>query len=109
MNHNTGELFAGEVCDPVQNNIVVVTLPSGTNVGVCDWILPGWQDAQNTTGPFNHMNTLTAPFQIKNGYAMIIKNSKVISVYGETVNPVTNSHSQTGIRTSKRMTSIIQI
>jgi len=65
MNCNTGQLHAAKVCDPVQSNIVAVTLNTGVNVGMSDWILPSWQDAQNTTGPFNHNNTLTMPFEIK--------------------------------------------
>jgi hypothetical protein len=102
MNYKTGVLVAAEVVDPVELNVVVVTLKNGVKVGMCDWILPSWQDAQNTTGPFNHMNTLTQPFQVKNGYAMVIKNSKVISVYGDTVNPNTNTHCQLGDRASIR-------
>jgi len=103
MNYNTGTLVAAEVVDPVQNNVVVVTLTNGTNVGICDWILPSWQDAQNTTGPFNYLNTLTKPFEIKNGYAIVINNSKVTTVYGDTLQPITNSHSQLSGRIYKRL------
>lgn len=106
MNLTTGQLVAAEVSDPVENNIVEVTLPSGLKVGMCDWILPSWSDVQNTTGPFNHLNTLTEPFQLKNGYLMVINNSKVITVYGETVNPIVNTHSQLGERSSKRLASV---
>jgi hypothetical protein len=105
MNYNTGQLYAAEVCDPIQSNIVAVTLNTGVNAGMSDWILPSWQDVQNTTGPFNHNNTLTMPFEIKNGYALVINNGKVNSVYGNTVNPVTNSHSQTGSRFTTRSKS----
>lgn len=101
MNFNTGQLFAGEVCDPVQSNVVLITLSNGVNVGLSDWILPSWQDAQNTKGPFNYLNTLTSPFEIKNGYAMIIKNSNITSIYNNS-KPLANSHSQIGTRHSKR-------
>ena len=92
-------------CDPVESNVVVVTLADGTMVGMSDWILPTWQNADNIKGPFNHLNTLTEAFQVKNGYLMQIKHSKVNIVYGETVN--TTSHSQTGLRTSVRLKSVI--
>jgi hypothetical protein len=75
-----------------------------------DWILPSWQDVQNTKGPFNHLNTLTAPFQIKNGYSMQIKNSRVSTIYGDITAgaaSVTNSHCQTGPRASTRLNSVI--
>ena len=106
MNNNTGMLYASEVCDPVQSNVILINLPNGINVGLSDWILPAWQDVQNTTGPFNRTNTLTAAFQIKNGYAIVIKNSRVTSVYDEATNPTTYSHSKIGERFSKRMSSI---
>jgi hypothetical protein len=106
MNNNTGILYASEVCDPVQSNIILINLPNDVKVGLSDWIMPAWNNIQNTTGPFNRMNTLTAPFQIKNGYAIVIKNSKVTSVYGDTVNPTTYSHSKLGERFSKRMSCI---
>jgi hypothetical protein len=109
MNYNTGLLVAAEVADPVEYNVVVVTLLNGTKVGMSDWILPSWQDAQNTTGPFNHLNTITAPFQVKNGYAMTMKSTKVIFIYGETPNPVTNSHSQAGGRSATRVNATINM
>jgi hypothetical protein len=108
MNYNTGLLIASEVCDPVENNVVVVTLPNGTKVGMSDWILPSWQDVQNTRGPFNHLNTLTAPFQIKNGYAIQIKNSRITAIYGDNNNKSTViSHSLAGKRSRMRLNSVI--
>lgn len=102
MNYKTRILVAAEVSDPVQGNVVVVTLANGVKVGMSDWILPSWQDAQTTIGPFNHLNTLSQAFQVLNGYAMIIKDSKVITVYGDIVNPKALSHSQESIRTATR-------
>ena len=107
MDRTTGILYASEVCDPVQSNIVVVSLKTGIHIGMSDWILPSWQDIQNTSGPYNHLNTLTAPFQIKNGYAMQIKNSKLTTVYGDIEDPVTNSHSQRGERSARRLNLVI--
>jgi len=86
MHYFSGLLVAGEVCDPVQSNVVVITLANKVKVGLSDWVLPSWQCAQNTTGPFNHLKTLTAPFQVKNGYVMAIKNSRITNAYGMTAN-----------------------
>ena len=83
-------LFASEVCDPVESNAVTVSVlvsPASSgysttqkkfvqipavyqNVGCSDWILPEWSNPQGK-GPFNHLNTLKAPFTLdKGGYAI---------------------------------------
>jgi hypothetical protein len=79
--------YAQEACDPIQNNVVVlnvqlcapisvynaidkkfVTTPAvKALVGFSDWILPAWSDPQETKGPFNHLNTLSAPFTLDTG------------------------------------------
>ena len=85
LNPATGVLFAGEVGDPVESNTVVVTLPPNVKVGMSDWILPAWKDIQSV-GPYNHLNTLTAPYKVdKNGYVMIIRNGVYNYVFGSTV------------------------
>ncbi len=71
----TGTLWAAEVADPVENNIIVVTLADGTQVGLSDYVLPAWRDNGATNGPFNKTNTLTKPFTIHNGYAVVIRQS----------------------------------
>lgn len=108
MNNDTGVLFSSEVSDPVESNVVVVTLPNNVKVGMSDWILPSWSNVQNKIGPFNHLNTVTAPFQIKNGYAIVIRNAKVTNVYGESITPNTNSHSHTGIRHLARVAGMVK-
>lgn len=82
---NNGVLWAAEFCDPVQNNIYTITIPGGTKVAMSDYILPNWTvpDATISMGNFNKMNTLTAPFTVKNGYAIQLKNYRVVTVYGE--------------------------
>jgi len=83
-------LFASETCDPVESNAVTVSVlvsPASSgystiqkkvvqtpavyqNVGCSDWILPAWSDPQ-ANGPFNHLNTLKAPFTLdKGGYGI---------------------------------------
>lgn len=84
-------LFASEVCDPVESNAVTVSVlvsPASSgysttqkkvvqipavyqNVGCSDWILPEWSNPQAKKGPFNHLNTLKAPFTLdKGGYGI---------------------------------------
>jgi hypothetical protein len=83
-------LFARETCDPVQGNVVVVDIvlaaskkvynmlarktvvipPVIQKIGLSDWVLPSWGNPHGK-GPFNHLNTLQAPFTIdKNGYGI---------------------------------------
>lgn len=86
------KLIAAETGDPVQGNIVPVTLtippksaltysvttgkfvtanPTTVIVGMSDWILPAWSDPQRKTGPYNHLNTLKGPFSLSpGGYAI---------------------------------------
>jgi len=79
--------YAKEPCDPVQSNPLTVSLlvsPASTRfditrrgivrtpavyqqVGCSDWILPAWGNPQDTIGPFNHLNTLKAPFTLDVG------------------------------------------
>jgi len=86
-------LFARETCDPVESNVVLasvvvspatlaynskthktVVIPAVVQkVGLSDWILPAWSDPQNTKGPFNHLNTLKAPFTLdRGGYGIVM-------------------------------------
>jgi hypothetical protein len=80
-------LYAKEPCDPVQSNPLtvsilvspatskynirlrktVVTPPVYQKVGCSDWILPAWGNPQDTKGPYNHLNTLKAPFTLDRG------------------------------------------
>jgi len=83
-------LYAKEPCDPVQSNALTVSIlvsPATSrynallrktvrtpaiyeNVGCSDWILPAWGNPQGK-GPFNHLNTLKAPFTLdKGGYGI---------------------------------------
>lgn len=84
---SNGNLVPGEVCDPVQGNVVPVKVGSVT-VGLSDYILPVWADPQATRGPYNYLNTLTKPFQLaKGGYVILMKNGAVFYVLGNLVTP----------------------
>ncbi|MDE2588783.1 MAG: hypothetical protein KGL95_03870, partial [Patescibacteria group bacterium] len=72
-----GTMYAAEVADPVESNIVSITLTGGTVVGLSDFIFPAWRDclAPNRTGHvrYNYMDTLSRPFQLdKGGYVVKI-------------------------------------
>jgi hypothetical protein len=93
--------YATEVGDPVESNIVKVNTTRGNTVvpvGMSDWILPAWSDPQRKTGPFNHNNTLKAPFTLdKYGYAIVLKASQITQVFGEHVTEEQRlKHSQKG-------------
>jgi len=96
-------LYAAEACDPVQGNIVTVTITTKqtipvsvlknryntstrltvTKVGMSDWILPVWGDPQDTRGPYNYLRTLNAPFTIDSGgYAIQLNSGSVGHVFG---------------------------
>jgi hypothetical protein len=74
--------YAAEVCDPVESNVVPVTV-GGALVQMSDWVLPAWSDPQATKGPFNYLNTLTNPMSVdKGGYIITQTNGTVNTVTG---------------------------
>lgn len=86
QNPATGEFIAAETADPVQAGIVPVHLPDGGTVAMSDWIMPSWSDPQAKTGPFNHLNTLKAPFELQpGGYLIISTDGRVTQRFGEAV------------------------
>jgi hypothetical protein len=89
-------LYPSEVSDPVQGNVVPVTLTYTTTtttapirkvtttvkVGMSDWVLPSWTNPQGSR-PFNRNNTLTAPFQIApGGYEYVLAGGEVTAIFG---------------------------
>lgn len=97
---DTQTMYAAEVSDPVQGNVVTVTLNGArgfnpatgkaaapvTRVNLSDWILPAWTNPQATQGPFNHNNTLRAPFTLDGGgYAILLENGVMQYTFGAKV------------------------
>ena len=83
-------LYAAEVSDPVEGNISRFTTKNASNatvtVGLADWVLPSWADPQSKSGPYNHNNTLTSPFQLdKGGYVVKLVNGTVSYVFGSAI------------------------
>src|SRR3989338_8324281 len=55
-----GTLYSAEICDPVQNGIVLVNIDN-LQIGLSDFIYPSWKDSQalsNSNIQFNYLNTL---------------------------------------------------
>jgi hypothetical protein len=80
---NSGILWAGELCDAVQGNIYLSNIPGNGRVGLSDYVLPNYFNADMRRGPFNKMNTLSRPFQIDDyGYAIKLENGDFVPVFG---------------------------
>jgi len=64
----------GEVCDPVQQNLVVVAV-GDQYVGLSDFILPSWKD-NGGKAPFNYGKSLPNPFTIDlGGYCALLQSN----------------------------------
>ncbi len=71
---NSGILYFLEVCDPVESNLIIYTLPGNVKISLSDYAMPSYFSADSTRRPFNKLNTLTSPFSVDNGGYMIIIN-----------------------------------
>ena len=84
------DFWAAELCDPVQDRLLTVTIDKTVKVGLSDYVLPAWFSPNTTQGPFNKLNTLRAPFTIDDyGYAIKIVNGELVAVYGSKATPKT--------------------
>jgi len=107
LNPATGVVYASEVADPVEGNIKVVRIPDGSRIALSDWILPAWYDSQNTVGPYNHLDTLSAPFALSPaGYAMTTSAGAINYVYGPAVSDAKKAYLQLSTRTLTRNAGI---
>lgn len=91
--NNDGILYAGELCDAVESNIIVYTLPGNIKVALSDYVLPSWF-SPDASRPFNKTNTLTAPFTLDSGgYSIIIviTGGYIDTIYGSTHQSGTSS------------------
>ena len=102
---NDSLMYAAEVCDPVQNNNILITLKDGSLVAMSDFILPAWRDSQDTKGPFNYNNTLTAPFTLDNGgyvSQIDVTTGKSTEIYGKTMPEWLQTHKKNSKRIQRR-------
>src|SRR5208282_5018279 len=65
---NSGTLWSVEICDPVENNNIVMVV-NGQSVFVSDFVYPSWfcSEATAANKPFNQCQTLTGSFQLASG------------------------------------------
>lgn len=88
MDSGNGTMSALEMCDPVEGDAYLITLGS-TSTGrvtgtVSDFITPAWFNPQATTGPFDFLNLLTAPFAVRpTGYVVTMTDGTVSQTFGE--------------------------
>lgn len=111
-NWDAGSFYAYESVDPVQSNIIKVTVTKkivvpakplkltngkfqatkshtqtiNTVVALSDWVLPSWFDPQETKGPFNYLRTLKKPFQLDDGgYAIKLVDGNIDYEFSSTL------------------------
>ncbi len=84
---NDGLLYAMEMCDAVESNLLMVTIPGGIKIGLTDYLMPVWFSADSIGARYNKTGTLTAPFTIDSGgYSIIINiiDGYIDTIYGAT-------------------------
>lgn len=95
---NNGVYYCAENCDPVQDGIMpfIVTEKNALTgvlgrvvVGLSNYVLPAWTDGENTTGPFDALHILKAPFTLsRQGYA-VVDDGTVHNIYGQNTSEAT--------------------
>jgi hypothetical protein len=75
--------IAKEVGDPVEADSYPITV-GGIKVTVSNFVTQRWFDPQATTGPFDYLGSLTAPFTMtKGGYLIVLQEGRVSQVFGD--------------------------
>ena len=75
--------IAVEIGDPVEGDSYVIPV-GGVAVQVSNFVYPRWFDPTATTGPFDLMGKLHAPFSMTpGGYLIVMKDGAVSQVFGE--------------------------
>jgi hypothetical protein len=83
-----GLLVARELCDPVEGDTYPVTITSRGGTGltgtVSNFVFPAWFDPDAKGAPYDWMNTLSAPFQVRpDGYVIVMSAGTVTEQWGE--------------------------
>ena len=92
-NSQNPTLYAGNICDPVQNDIVKLTVGiagsnnNGTVVGLCNFILPTWKDRSSTSQQYDYLNLLSSPFSMNNGGIIVkyVSHNGVVQIFDTNV------------------------
>jgi hypothetical protein len=71
---NGNNMYALEICDPCEDGNIVVDV-NGQSVWVSNFIYPAWFNAENTTGPFDYLKALKAPFSLTAGGYFVVGTS----------------------------------
>lgn len=82
----SGNTYALELADPVENNSYDIKLTDGTLVSVSNFVLPSWFNPQSTSkdAPFDYLKKLTAPFTMtKGGYMIVMKSGVIGQIFGD--------------------------
>lgn len=71
-----GKLWAYEMCDAVQDHLYQIN-----GQWVSDFVLPNFF-IPTAPPPYDYMNKLTSPFQVKNGYSIVAQLGTVSQIFG---------------------------
>jgi hypothetical protein len=83
-----GVLIATELCDPVEGDSYEVTVAAtdGASVSgtVSDFVFSSWFDPNARGAPYDWMDTLSAPFEVRpDGYVIAMSGGQVTELWGE--------------------------
>jgi hypothetical protein len=82
-----GVLVARELCDPVEGDTYEVTIASaGESVTgtVSDFVVPAWFDPDAKGAPYDWMDLLSSPFQVRpDGYVIVMNGGTVTDQWGD--------------------------
>lgn len=109
-----GSLAARELCDPVEGDSYVMTVKTaGETVSgtVSDFVFPAWFDPDAAGAPFDWMDLLSSPFQVRpSGYLIVMAGGTVTEQWGEEFplwRLVTKEHPTA--RTARRDPSVVPV
>ena len=108
-----GTLVARELCDPVEGDSYPLSVKSeaGTVVEgtVSDFVFPAWFDPDAAGAPYDWMDLLSSPFQVRStGYLIVMSGGTVSQQWGEDYplwRAVTKEHPTA--RTARRDRSVV--
>jgi hypothetical protein len=103
VNLHTGQFFAYEAADPVENDGYTITV-SGHPITVSNFVLPAWYNALDTDGPYDYLGTVHAPYTMsKGGYCIVAAPGKESQIFGERLPWRISTKVAPGSRTARRV------
>jgi len=111
-NINTGQYYAWEACDAVENDSYMITIAGPASQGgthhveVSNFVLPAFYDVTDH-GPYDYLGKLTAPFTMtKGGYMIVAAPSKEKQVFGDRFEWRATIKDAPGSRTGRRISPV---